>query len=1031
MNNKIFLVILLSIILVGTISAFEFDNIKSYDARSKTLTVENAFGFGAKISEVELKSNLNVEVPVGYQKVAEFEVRSQKDYNNILSQLDFYDVKNDMREIDRDFDIKYLDYKQIEVQDFEEKCSLLSNKTLSCNNVLVGTHLEDRENWKDFEGNVVSGNPLTLGIFTNVQAGDKVEWIPNLFGVRVEEWATWTQSLNVDLKVYHNFNQTNILEDVVTGTYNLTNGSAYSLGTGTLLPRHLELGESGGSNVSVGYTGNYSWGSGIDGTMNIWFQAPNDAGTSGGEQYLLQTTNERWRLHYQTSGGLFRLEINDVLIWQQSLAGNWSAGDWVMMTITWDADSDNTYLYLDGAEVLHSTTTYSELNDTDFFLGKNTGSAGYFNGNISELGVWYRVLNSTEISDLYNGGTGISYTDTFPTPSVSLLTPLNNTITLNTTINFTANQTAPFPYNNTNSTFYLWYNNDTLRYSNATSLSGNGSEIVSWNVPNLNTSIYKWNVYGCFENSTTNLCLWSENNNTFTINDFTLNNMSYSSSTFETKTETFTANITVPTGTTPSLGEFIYNGTTYTGVTISNSSSNYLLSKTLDIPVGTGNKSFSFNFTLDGQEYSTDDYYQNVNLTLFTISNSTYNVSFLNISFKDENSLSPINASIPSSQFTYYLGTGSVNKTYNFINTTDHYSYSFAGTTGSENLKVIPVVQYRRVNDYPQRIWQPSVQTYNSTMTNQILYLLNTDDGIFVTYQVVANTESPIEGVSVTSTRLVGAETIQVGSGTTDISGTVTFWMNPDFEHITTFNKTGYDDFTFVHYPTQTSYTITLGGGTTTDDNCIEGVLQTINPSQDFLFKNQDYNFNYTVSSSYWNLSSFQFTLTYSNGTVISTPSSSSSSGGTISSNGVNVTNSSTITMNYLYEISGSDTCTQVSGVRVWITQSSDGTDFSIWRLFQDSNSYISAGLFGFDNFGKTLVSFLIIVLVVGGLSRRYGLASEAAIMGILFGVVFLLDVGLGFIPNVQIGSIQSVDNFFTYITFIILLMMIIREERR
>jgi hypothetical protein len=73
----------------------------------------------------------------------------------------------------------------------------------------------------------------------------------------------------------------------------------------------------------------------------------------------------------------------------------------------------------------------------------------------------------------------------------------------------------------------------------------------------------------------------------------------------------------------------------------------------------------------------------------------------------------------------------------------------------------------------------------------------------------------------------------------------------------------------------------------------------------------------------------------------------------------------------------------------------------------------------------------VIIVLMVGGLSRRYGIASEGAIMGILFGIVFLLDVGLGLIPQITVGDIEAIPHFITYITFIILLGIIIREERR
>jgi hypothetical protein len=132
--------------------------------------------------------------------------------------------------------------------------------------------------------------------------------------------------------------------------------------------------------------------------------------------------------------------------------------------------------------------------------------------------------------------------------------------------------------------------------------------------------------------------------------------------------------------------------------------------------------------------------------------------------------------------------------------------------------------------------------------------------------------------------------------------------------------------------------------------------------------------------------------------------------------------------MNYYFDTGDVD-CGQITGTRVWITQSTDGREFSIWQVAQDLTLYTSSGLYGFDDFGKSLISVLIILVMVGGLSRRYGIASEGAVMGILFGVVFLLDVGLGFIPTVEIGSIVSIPHFFTYITFIMLFVSVVRSE--
>ena len=73
----------------------------------------------------------------------------------------------------------------------------------------------------------------------------------------------------------------------------------------------------------------------------------------------------------------------------------------------------------------------------------------------------------------------------------------------------------------------------------------------------------------------------------------------------------------------------------------------------------------------------------------------------------------------------------------------------------------------------------------------------------------------------------------------------------------------------------------------------------------------------------------------------------------------------------------------------------------------------------------------MILVLIAGGLSFKYGIQSEVAIMGIIFGVVLFLDIGIGLIPNPDFNGLNPIDNLITVITGIILLGTLIREELR
>ncbi len=122
---------------------------------------------------------------------------------------------------------------------------------------------------------------------------------------------------------------------------------------------------------------------------------------------------------------------------------------------------------------------------------------------------------------------------------------------------------------------------------------------------------------------------------------------------------------------------------------------------------------------------------------------------------------------------------------------------------------------------------------------------------------------------------------------------------------------------------------------------------------------------------------------------------------------------------------------TYTNYTRIWYIQSTEYTEYSISNFLKRFTTYTNAGMFGFDDFGKAPISFLILIMVAGGLSYRYGIQSEVAIMGIIFGLVLVLDVGLGLIPNPQLATQSGIENIITVITGILLFGMLVKEELR
>ncbi len=439
-------------------------------------------------------------------------------------------------------------------------------------------------------------------------------------------------------------------------------------------------------------------------------------------------------------------------------------------------------------------------------------------------------------------------------------------------------------------------------------------------------------------------------------------------------------------------------------------------------PTLLGNNTIIFQLTYDGVKFNSSTYYQKVNPILFGLCNSTLTTKYLNISFKDEETNNFINASISSSTFYYYINDVTTNKTLTFSNNTNNFEYDFC-SLNNETINIIYSIQYLQGTDYPQRVAQGTSLLTNIT-TNKTLYLLSSSDGIYVTFQVQnANTEQVINGVDVLGTRVISGEEITVAQGTTDSAGSVTFWLNPDFLHTFNFTKTGYSTYTTSIYPTQTSYTISLTSGSAEVSNdYTKGISYSIKPSGDYLTNNTLYNFNITINSTYWSLDEFGFYLYYGNGSLID--STSSSSVGTIGIN-ANTLNTSYIKMNFYYTINS----TYFNGTRTWYVDTGNNS-FSILHFFNDLKLYMNAGFFGIDNFGRVLISIFIIVIVIGGIAIRYGIQNEAMLMGILFGIVYFFDVGVGLIPSVTFGG-NSISHFATIAVGLLLAGFLIKEEMR
>ena len=486
--KRILMTLIIGIFLISCVSAFDFDNVKRYDSITKEVTIENAFGLGDDIARVKLDTDLIYLVPRGYNKVAQFTVVGYKDHVNALGQIELYDVKENLREIEREIDFKYLTYESVEVPIYSRECKRLVNKSNSCYQKQIGVKYEDQERWVDIAKlDIQESEIITIGLFTDVQKGDNVEWIPNLFGVRVDEWAVWSASLTVGLQGYWRLNETAGVVVDALGLNNGTNDGATRGATG-IIEKAFDLEADDPDKIVLS-----DFNLGVA-TFSIWIKPesfPQYAGI--------------WSQNPTASFGLDNGQFGTPRVRLYTGIGaevtNYPAalnlGAWNHIGWTWNGT--DLKLYKDGLNVVNNSAQNNGNIDADasnYTIGYGAVvGTDWFDGIMDEAALWDRALTPGEFTDLWNGGVGITYVAPTPDPdpNTTVYLPVNNTnfTVMNVTFNYTCDDNGLVE----NITLYI---NGT---TNTTTINGvDNFTNVQYNL-SFQDGKREWHI-GCWDNAT-------------------------------------------------------------------------------------------------------------------------------------------------------------------------------------------------------------------------------------------------------------------------------------------------------------------------------------------------------------------------------------------------------------------------------------------------------------------------------------------------------------------------------------------------
>jgi len=590
---------------------------------------------------------------------------------------------------------------------------------------------------------------------------------------------------------------------------------------------------------------------------------------------------------------------------------------WYHVVLVYNATSQTGDIYINGVEASYSTYQVGSGSSTidgttgNKYIGLRQGGTNFFDGTIDEVSIWSRALSSSEVTELYNSGSGSQY------PYASTATITHNTQEFYNTENITINLSTS---SNVNMSYLLDSNNETLICSdcNSTQLNlynlsemlhnityiavdSNGQTNTSTNFTidltppniqllNLTTSRNKY--LNLFEvaNVTDNL----SGLNICTFNITYLENVTNASDydIFANCTDTVTllanglynayiyAEDNAGNNNTESINgtfePYIYvyfNDTTIsslvdgytTKVTYPNGYIDYptIINKSIVIQPYLNSTLQLGNTIIEFSKFGYNDetFYLYLNETTTTPQIFNVTPTTLTLQVFDGNTLDQLtfNVTIINSTDSLVL-ENQVNLTKNYLDIPNGDIEIYISSSGYS-----PVTQYYTIEDDTSI----TIKSYLFNSNISQLYTINVQD---------SSNSNALESVLVEIQTLYNGTYVTLGQKLTTGSGQTYFYLDPNLIYKLILSKDSYVSLTAETIPEIYSYTIRLDK-TSTSYTYIDDLSYTFLPSFSELTINQTYNFSGFISGSSFTL--IEYELYYSNGTIIYQTSSTNPTGNT------------------------------------------------------------------------------------------------------------------------------------------------------
>ena len=874
---KKLMLLLFVVLLVGTVTAFEFDNKLSYSEDNLKVDLINWWGLGKDYGSAMLQSHPSVNyikmVAPGSPVVMWYDFNFLELYKNGLGNVEFIDERTG-KQIDRNYSFVYWGDKERNVYG-EGNCNVSVNGTRDCEIIVVGN--ETYKEWIPYNSRDIPKGDIRIGIKVDVKVDDYVDGVWTIGGKKVSRHAVWTADLNVDIIAFYKMNDT--AGDVIDSTGNFSsNDFILTRGAVGIINFSYTF------NAVSSYIANNSILTGDDWSISVWFHS---GSACTGTDYLFDSNvggSDRNSIRCNPGANLECIIFNEV----KTVTAWANVDDDVWHQVICVANDTNVQGYLDGVSVFNTTTASGSNIGSSVRIGDHNSGAGTlnFDGELDELGIWNRALTGSEAIQLWNGGAAISFMEMAAiAPNVTLISPANDTnftvsnVVFNVTVtddiqvqNVTLfidgvlNETNSSGFNGTyifTKTFVDGIHNWSIGAEDDIALITNSStriftidtiipaviinspigrqsiirigdnETVTWNITDLNldTCLLDYNgvntTLNCAANTTGFLYVNGVNNLSIFAND-TIGNSNTTTTTWDYNITQINQSFNSPVFTT-STQTFTVNLTVNSDFTAPTSPSiiHNGTTTTGGTVISTGGNNFTLSQTIDIPDLvnGTSDW-----LFSFTMNSTLFNSSVLQQTIIR---LDLVNCNTtPFINFTFKnetLAEEDVNATFDSIwnyfigSGSVQRTLSFTNATenpfygfclNAANDTLFTLVNVSYANSISQqRQFRPTLLTLTNTTTNRILYLLPTVDGLFNTFRTENTLGNTIVGARGAITRTLGGNPITSAIDITDGSGIVIFFLDPDITYTATFSASGFLNNVFTFVPT-TDLRIVIMGST-------------------------------------------------------------------------------------------------------------------------------------------------------------------------------------------------------------------------